>query len=44
MSVASDVQPLKHPDKFFIGGEWVEPSSSSTIDGFARPFPDTEIS
>ena len=32
MSVASDVQPLKHPNKFFIGGEWVEPSSSSTID------------
>jgi acyl-CoA reductase-like NAD-dependent aldehyde dehydrogenase len=24
--------PVKHPDKFFIGGEWVEPSSTSTID------------
>ena len=32
MTVANDVQPLKHPNKFFIGGEWVEPSSSSTID------------
>ena len=32
MSVANDVRPLQHPDKFFIGGEWVEPSSSSTID------------
>ncbi len=24
--------PLKHTDKFFINGEWVAPSSSSTID------------
>ena len=32
MTVANGVRPLKHPDKFFIGGEWVEPSSTSTID------------
>jgi aldehyde dehydrogenase (NAD+) len=25
---------VKHPDKFFIGGEWVTPSSSATIDVF----------
>jgi acyl-CoA reductase-like NAD-dependent aldehyde dehydrogenase len=24
--------PLRHPDRFFIGGRWVEPSSSSAID------------
>src|SRR5690349_353930 len=24
--------PLQHTDKFFIGGEWVEPSSSNQID------------
>jgi acyl-CoA reductase-like NAD-dependent aldehyde dehydrogenase len=24
--------PLRHPDRFFIGGQWVEPSSASTID------------
>jgi acyl-CoA reductase-like NAD-dependent aldehyde dehydrogenase len=23
---------IQHPDRFFIGGEWVEPSSDSTID------------
>jgi aldehyde dehydrogenase (NAD+) len=26
------VVPLRHPDRFFIGGEWVAPSSRSTID------------
>jgi aldehyde dehydrogenase (NAD+) len=30
MSTAS--APVLHPDRFFIGGEWVEPSSSATID------------
>ncbi len=24
--------PLSHPDRFFIGGQWVEPSSDQTID------------
>ena len=24
--------PLQHSDSFFIGGEWVEPSSKRTID------------
>lgn len=32
MTLASDTKlPLRHPDKFFIGGEWVTPSSSSMI-------------
>jgi aldehyde dehydrogenase (NAD+) len=26
------VAPLKHADRFFIGGEWVKPSSDATID------------
>jgi acyl-CoA reductase-like NAD-dependent aldehyde dehydrogenase len=24
--------PLRHPDRFFIGGEWVEPSSAAAFD------------
>ena len=24
--------PVNHPDRFFIGGEWVAPSSDATID------------
>jgi hypothetical protein len=24
--------PLRHADRFFIGGEWVEPSSNATIE------------
>jgi acyl-CoA reductase-like NAD-dependent aldehyde dehydrogenase len=24
--------PIDHPDRFYIGGEWVEPSADSTID------------
>ena len=24
--------PVRHPDRFFIGGEWVEPSSDRAID------------
>jgi aldehyde dehydrogenase (NAD+) len=33
MSLADDVKaPLRHPDRFFIGGEWVQPSSGTMID------------
>ncbi|MCU1657962.1 MAG: aldehyde dehydrogenase [Pseudonocardiales bacterium] len=33
MSLAETTQsPVAHPDRFFIGGEWVSPSSSDTID------------
>jgi acyl-CoA reductase-like NAD-dependent aldehyde dehydrogenase len=33
MTLASETKaPLRHPDRFFIGGEWVEPSSASKID------------
>lgn len=33
MSTTSQMQvQLQHPDRFFIGGRWVEPSSSATID------------
>jgi len=32
MSTGADEQPLRHPDRFFIGGEWVAPSSTSRID------------
>jgi aldehyde dehydrogenase (NAD+) len=33
MSLANEVKaPLRHPDRFFIDGQWVEPSSASTID------------
>lgn len=31
MTMASTPQPLRHPDRFFIGGEWVHPSSSARI-------------
>jgi aldehyde dehydrogenase (NAD+) len=32
MSTTSDVRaPIGHPDRFFIGGAWVEPSSDATI-------------
>lgn len=24
--------PIRHPDRFYIGGEWVEPSAATTID------------
>ncbi|MFE4956064.1 aldehyde dehydrogenase [Streptomyces sp. NPDC056653] len=27
-----DAAPLKHPDRFYIGGEWVKPSTSDLID------------
>ena len=32
MTTSADVSvPIKHTDRFFIGGEWVTPSSDSTI-------------
>jgi len=33
MSLANDISvPIRHPDLFFIGGQWVTPSSGATID------------
>ena len=33
MTLANDVvAPIRHADRFFIGGEWVQPSSDSQID------------
>ena len=33
MSLMNDTAvPLRHLDRFFIGGEWVKPSTDSTID------------
>jgi acyl-CoA reductase-like NAD-dependent aldehyde dehydrogenase len=32
MSTGAAAQHVRHADRFFIGGEWVEPSSSSRID------------
>ena len=33
MTLASAVHvPLAHPESFFIGGEWVKPSSDAMID------------
>jgi betaine-aldehyde dehydrogenase len=32
MSAASSSIPVKHPDRFFIGGKWTEPSSGSQIE------------
>jgi aldehyde dehydrogenase (NAD+) len=32
MTISADASvPIEHPDRFFIGGEWVTPSSGSTI-------------
>src|SRR5664279_4008727 len=28
----ANVSPVKHPDKLFIGGEWVKPSGSSSFE------------
>ena len=28
----STIAPLRHADRFFIGGEWVQPSSDAMID------------
>ena len=33
MSLTSTAEArLRHPDRFFVGGEWVEPTSTATID------------
>ncbi len=33
MALANDITaPLRHTDRFFIGGEWVKPSSDAVID------------
>src|SRR5262250_2562727 len=32
MSTGATQQHIHHPDRFFIGGEWVAPSSSARID------------
>jgi aldehyde dehydrogenase (NAD+) len=32
MTTVDAAAPVRHPDRFFIGGEWVEPSSDATID------------
>ncbi len=33
MSLADDIRtPLRNADRFFIGGEWVKPSSAAKID------------
>ena len=33
MSLADDVKaPIRHADRFFIGGQWVQPSSDATIE------------
>ncbi len=32
MSLADDVKaPIRHADRLFIGGQWVQPSSDATI-------------
>ena len=32
MSLTNDISvPIRHPDRFFIGGQWVTPSSSASI-------------
>jgi acyl-CoA reductase-like NAD-dependent aldehyde dehydrogenase len=31
-SPSTTTSPLRHPDRFFIGGEWVAPESDATID------------
>jgi len=32
MSLADDVKaPIRHADRFFIGGQWVQPSSDAMI-------------
>ena len=32
MATIDTTAPVTHPDRFFIGGEWVAPSSDATID------------
>src|SRR5271169_3906925 len=31
-TTAETAVPLRHPDRFFVGGEWVAPSSTSSIE------------
>ena len=39
MSIASQAAAsLRHADRFFIGGEWVQPSSGATINAFRTDF------
>ena len=32
MTTTNDSSLFRHADRFFIGGEWVEPASGATID------------
>src|SRR3974390_3472938 len=32
MTIEKTAVPIRHDDRFFIGGKWVEPSSSDVID------------
>jgi aldehyde dehydrogenase (NAD+) len=32
MSLTSETTTLRHPDRFYIGGQWVQPSSTSAFD------------
>jgi len=32
MTTTGTTAPVTHPDRFYIGGEWVAPSSDATID------------
>ena len=32
MTIEKTASPIRHADRFFIGGAWVEPSSSDVID------------
>ena len=32
MTMTTPEAPVRHPDRLFIGGEWVDPSSAETID------------
>jgi acyl-CoA reductase-like NAD-dependent aldehyde dehydrogenase len=32
MTMTTPASPVRHPDRLFIGGEWVDPSSDETID------------
>jgi aldehyde dehydrogenase (NAD+) len=34
MNARADTAPIRHPDRFFIKGEWSKPSSASKIDVF----------
>src|SRR5262249_45840584 len=32
MTLTSVTEAIRHPDKFFIGGDWVDPSTSAVIE------------